>query len=277
MTTVVEVPRKKHRGRTALIVLLVIVVVLVAAFFIGDYFAKKYATNYVRDQIASSLGLPSTAPVTVNLGSGSILLQAATGHIDDVNVTVNPIALDGLTGSATLVAHGVPLYQTDPVQSLQVKVFVPTSTVATAISRVPSLAALKPTVKLSGNHVNVTGTIYIFGFPQGIGATLTPKVTAGEPSFTIDTATFDLARVRYFALHRERSAESLHSHRRDDFRPVHRFDVYRQRRRTELRRALAKGHVPRELEPVPLGTIERAYGFVRTSFFGLREVLRRVS
>jgi hypothetical protein len=202
MTTVVEVPRKKHRGRRALIVLLVIVVVLVAAFFVGDFFAKKYATSYVRDEIASSLGLPSTAPVTVSLGSGSLLLQAATGHIDDVEVTVNPIVLDGLTGSATLVAHGVPLNQTDPVQSLQVKVYVPNSTVATAISRVPSLAALKPTVTLSGSHVDVTGRIYLFGFPQGIGATLTPKVTAGEPSFTIDTATFDNATVSASVLDR---------------------------------------------------------------------------
>jgi hypothetical protein len=195
MSTVVEVPRTRHRGRNALIVIVVIVLVLVAAFFVGDYFAKKYATNYVRDQIASSLGLPSTAPVTVDLGSGSILLQAATGRINDVNVTVDPIVLDGLAGSATLTAHGVPLNQTTPVTSLDVKVYVPTSTIATAISRVPALASLKPTVKLSGKHVAVTGTIYIFGFPQGIGATLTPKVTAGVPGFSIDTASFDGATV----------------------------------------------------------------------------------
>lgn len=195
MSTVVEVPRKRHRGRNALVVIVVIVLVLVAAFFVGDYFAKKYATNYVRDQIASSLGLPSTAPVTVDLGSGSILLQAATGRINDVNVTVDPIVLDGLAGSATLTAHGVPLNQTTPVTSLDVKVYVPTSTIATAISRVPALASLKPTVKLSGKHVAVTGTIYIFGFPQGIGATLTPKVTAGVPGFSIDTASFDGATV----------------------------------------------------------------------------------
>jgi hypothetical protein len=202
MATVVEVPRKKHRGRNALIVLVVVVVVLVALFFVGDYFAKKYATNYVREQVASSLGLPSTAPVEVNLGSGSILLQAATGHINDVNVTVNPIVLDGLTGSASLVAHGVPLNQTTPVKSLEVTVFVPSSTVATAISRVPSVAALKPKVTLSGRHISVSGTIYLLGFPQGVGATLTPKVTNGNPSFAIDSATFDGATVSASVLDR---------------------------------------------------------------------------
>jgi len=202
MTTVVEVPRRMHRGRNAVIVLIIVVVVLVALFFVGDYLAKKYATDYVRTQIASSLGLPSTAPVTVSLGSGSILLQAATGHIDDVYVTVDPIVLDGLSGSATLVAHGVPLNQTTPVKSLDVTVFVPSSTVATAISRVPSLAALKPKVTLSGHHIAVTGTVSLFGFPQGIGATLTPKVTAGNPSFSIDSATFDNATVSASVLDR---------------------------------------------------------------------------
>ena len=202
MTTVVEVPRRKHRGRNALITLIIIVVVLVALFFVGDFFAKKYATDYVRLQIASSLGLPSTAPVKVSLGSGSILLQAATGHIDNVYVTVDPIVLDGLSGSATLVAHGVPLNQTTPVKSLDVTVFVPSSTVATAISRVPSLAALKPKVTLSGHQIAVTGTVYLFGFPQGIGATLTPKVTNGNPSFSIDSATFDNATVSASVLDR---------------------------------------------------------------------------
>jgi hypothetical protein len=188
---VVQVPRKKHRGRRALIILLVIVIVLVAGFFVADYFAKKYATDYVRTQIASSLGLPSTAPVTVDLGSGSILLQAAEGSIDSVHVRVNPIVLDGLSGSATLTASGVPLSQTAPVKTLDVKVFVPTATITTAMSRVPSLESLKPVVTIAGKHVAITGTVSVFGFPQAIGATLTPKVTNGAPGYTIDTASFD--------------------------------------------------------------------------------------
>ncbi|HEY1532057.1 MAG TPA: DUF2993 domain-containing protein [Galbitalea sp.] len=196
MTAVAEKPaRKRHRLRTAIIVLVVIVLVLVVGFFVGDYYAKKYATNYVREQVATALGLPSTAPVEVDLGSGSILLQAASGRIQDVNVTVEPLVVDGLSGSAVLVAHGVPLNETTPVSSLAVKVTVPTSTVETAISRVPAIASLKPTVKISGKTVAVAGTISVFGFPQSIGATLVPKVVKGVPGFTIRTASFDGATV----------------------------------------------------------------------------------
>jgi hypothetical protein len=201
-TQVVGVPRKKHRGRRALVILVVIVVVLVAGFFVADYFAKKFAIDYVRTQIASSLGLPSSAPVTVDLGSGSILLQAAVGAIDHVNVGVNPIVLDGLSGSATLVATGVPLNETTPVKTLEVKVFVPTTTITTAISRVPSLESLKPVVTIAGKHVAVTGTVSVFGFPQSIGATLSPKVTNGAPGYTIDTASFDGATVSASVLDR---------------------------------------------------------------------------
>jgi hypothetical protein len=90
------------------------------------------------------------------------------------------------------------------VKSLEVKVFVPTSTVATAVARVPALASLKPTVKFVGKRVAVAGTLHVFGFPQSVGATLTPKVTKGAASFTIDTATLGGATVsaslldRYF-------------------------------------------------------------------------------
>jgi hypothetical protein len=202
MTTVVEVPRKKHRGRQALVVLLVVVLVLVAAFFVTDYFVKKYAENYVRDQVASSLGLPSTAPVTVDLGSGSILLQAAAGSIDNVGIGVHPLVLDGLTGSATLTAHSVPLSQTAPVGSLDVKVDIPATTITAAIGRVPSLATLKPVATISGQHIVVTGTVSVFGFPQKIGATLQPEVTAGQPSFAIVSAMFDGVSVEASALDR---------------------------------------------------------------------------
>lgn len=194
-STVVETPRRKHRGRRALIAIIVVIVLLVVAFFTADYFAKQYATSYVQQQVAIALGLPSTAPVDVNLGNGSILLQAAAGRIDNVTVDVNPLVVDGLTGSATLTAHGVPLSSTVPVQQLQVDVTVPEATIAQAIAKVPALAQYKPKVTISGAHVGVIGTVLIFGFAQRIGVTMVPKVTAGTPGFAIQSAQFDGATV----------------------------------------------------------------------------------
>jgi hypothetical protein len=190
-STEVVAPRGKHRGRNAFIALLVVIVLLVVAFFVADYYAKRYATNYVRGQVATALDLSSTAPVSVNLGSGSILLQAVSGTINNVDVKVSPLVLDGLSGSATLNATGVPLSSTSPVRTMRVRVRVPQATITRAIERVPTLAQFKPVVSISGNIVTVTGDVSVFGFLQHIGVTMTPTVSAGVPSFTIKTAKFD--------------------------------------------------------------------------------------
>jgi hypothetical protein len=194
-STVVEVPRKKRRGRRGLIALLVVVVVLVGAFFVADYVAKKIATSYVQEQVATALDLSSTAGVAVNLGSGSILLQAASGSIDNVTVDVDPLVVDGLSGSATLTAHGVPLSSTTPVQQLQVNITVPETTIGKAITAVPALKQFNPVATVSGSHVVVTGTVAILGFAQKVGVTLNPTVTAGRPGFAIQAAQFDGASI----------------------------------------------------------------------------------
>ncbi|HEX4442682.1 MAG TPA: LmeA family phospholipid-binding protein [Galbitalea sp.] len=195
MSTVVEVPRRKHRGRRALIALLVVVLVLLVGFFVADYFAKKAATAYVQQQVATALDLSSTAPVAVDLGPGSILVQAATGSIDDVTVTVDPLVIDGLSGTANLTAHGVPLSSTTPVKTLNVNITVPESTIDQAITEVPALKQFKPVVTIAGSRVAVNGTVYILGFAQKIGVTLIPTVSAGKPGFAIKTAEFDGATI----------------------------------------------------------------------------------
>jgi hypothetical protein len=194
-TTVIEVPPKKRRGRRALIAILVVVVVLVALFFVADFVARQFATNYVRQQVASSLGLASDAPVAVDLGSGSLLLQAATGRIDVVTITVDPLTLNGLSGSAALTGHGIPLSTTVPVTSLNGEVRIPAVTIHKAIAQVPSLAPYKPKVTIVANHVDVAATVSILGFPQRLGITLTPKVTKGKPGLSIDAITVDGTRI----------------------------------------------------------------------------------
>jgi hypothetical protein len=198
--TVVEIPRKTHRGRRFLIVTLIVVVVLVALFFVADALARQYATNYVRTQVASSLGLRSDAPVRVDLGSGSLLLQAATGRIDHVTITVDPLTLNGLSGAAGITGRGVPLSTTVPVKSLNGEVRIPAATIRKAIKQIPSLASYEPTVSVVNNHVDVAATVSILGFPQRLGITLTPKVTNAKPGLAIDAITFDGARISAAAL-----------------------------------------------------------------------------
>lgn len=125
-TVVVETPApaKKKRRFGWIIALVIVLVVLVIGFFVADALVKQYATGMVRDQIRSVLKLDPETPVDVDLGPGSVLLQAARGSIDQVNVAIDELTFGEVTGAARLTATSVPLDSSKPVEGLGIEVTV---------------------------------------------------------------------------------------------------------------------------------------------------------
>ena len=121
----VEIPkRKRRRWIGVLIALAIVLVLLVVGFFIADAYAKAYAENYVRERIVEVLKLDPAAKVDVDLGSGSVLLQAARGGLDEVKVDVDAITFGDITGQAQITATQVPLDSSKPVDKLDIEVTV---------------------------------------------------------------------------------------------------------------------------------------------------------
>lgn len=122
----VEVPSKKKRRRWigVLIALVILVVLLVVGFFVADAYAKTYAENYVRERIVEVLKLDPTSEVDVDLGSGSVLLQAASGALNQVDVHVDTITFGDISGEAQITATKVPLDSSKPVDTLGIQVTV---------------------------------------------------------------------------------------------------------------------------------------------------------
>lgn len=121
----VEIPkRKRRRWIGVLIALAIVLVLLVVGFFIADAYAKAYAENYVRERIVEVLKLDPAAKVDVDLGSGSVLLQAARGGLDEVKVDVDAITFGDITGQAQITATQVPLDSSKPVDKLDIQVTV---------------------------------------------------------------------------------------------------------------------------------------------------------
>jgi LmeA-like phospholipid-binding len=180
--------RKRHRGRNFVIGLIIVIVLLIAAFFIVDRVVRDYAEGQVKQEVASSLDLPSTKPVAVDLGDGSILVQAALGSINKATITVDPLTLDGITGTATMTASDIPLDNSKPVGKLTVDIAIPVSSVESKLSSVSWLKPLDPQVTLNGQQVDVNGSVNLFGAKLPVAITLTPGVKAGEPTFAIDSA-----------------------------------------------------------------------------------------
>ena len=183
-TVVIETPapkKKRHRGLIALIVIVVVLALLVVAFFVADGYAKKYATGYVRDRIIEVLKLDPSTPVDVDLGSGSILLQAAGGAIHTVDVTVQKLDFGDLSGSATIKATEVPLDAAKPLKTLDISMTIPQENVRKLASSLSGSQLKQIDV---GNGVITIGTEFnIIFFTIPVSVDLVPSAKDGGISF----------------------------------------------------------------------------------------------
>ena len=85
-------PRRRRGAIIAAIVVAGVLVLGIVALLVAEAIAKDYARDYVRDRMVAVLGLSADAEVTVDLGSGSIILQALAGRVDAVEVTAPEVA-----------------------------------------------------------------------------------------------------------------------------------------------------------------------------------------
>ncbi|MDQ1556663.1 MAG: hypothetical protein QOI02_1665 [Actinomycetota bacterium] len=176
-------PRRKRRGWLGVVVALVILVALVvAAFFIAEPFVRTYAEKQVRTQVIQALKLPPTTVVNVDLGSGSLILQALTGRINDVRVSLPKLTMGGLTGSAVLTAKGVPLDSSQEVNALTIRVAVPQKALQSIASNVQG--STKPTVTLGAGVAKIATTYSLFGVSVPLAIDIKPSADAGRLKFT---------------------------------------------------------------------------------------------
>jgi hypothetical protein len=183
-------PRKRHRAIVALVVIVVVLILIAVGLVAADNYAKSYATNYVREKVASALGLKSTAPVHVGLGTGSFLLQVLNGSIDSAQVDVTPLTVDGVRGSALVTAGGVPLDSNKPVNTMEIALTVPASSIQSQLEKaLPQLKQLEARFTVGDNKLGVTMRFTVLGISVPVSATVIPGVKNGGPTFTLDTVT----------------------------------------------------------------------------------------
>jgi hypothetical protein len=183
-TVVIETPQKKRR-RWPWILLIVLVVVtglLIAAFFIAEKYVREYAENYARDQIVSVLALPEDTPVKVTLGEGSIILQALSGAIREVNVEADDVTFGELTGDAAIAATNVPLDGTKPVKTLDIAVTIDEENVRTLAG---SLSGLElSSIELQDGVIAIGTEFNIFNIVRiPVGVDLAPAAQDGAITF----------------------------------------------------------------------------------------------
>ncbi len=182
-------PRKRRRWIGWLIAAVVLVILLVVAFFVGDALARQYATGYVRERIIEVLKLDPATPVDVDLGPGSILLQAASGSINEVHVGVDDVAFGDLTGSAQIVATGVPIDGAKPVDTLGITVTVTEENVRKLAGFLSGIEL--NTIELGDGLITVGTDLQVLFFTLPVTVGLAPSASEGGISFEPETLTLD--------------------------------------------------------------------------------------
>ncbi|MCU1412679.1 MAG: hypothetical protein JWN80_19 [Microbacteriaceae bacterium] len=180
--------KKRHRGRTALVVLAIIAVLLIVGGVILDNVARSYAENLVQTKVRSALSVPASTPVDVKVEGTSVLYQLATGRLQKIDVTLPKVSIGALTGSAKLAVDGVPVDQSQPIDG---GTLVVSTDQAGLRELLKSFSGIPVTsVDLVGGAVRLGGSFDIFGLKIPLTVTLTPGVKDGK--LTLAPKAFEL-------------------------------------------------------------------------------------
>lgn len=182
-------PRKRRRWIPWLIGTVVLLGLLVVGFFVADELVRQYATGYVKERIAEVLKLDPGTPVDVDLGEGSVLLQAASGALNEVNVAVPSVQFGDLTGSAQIRATGVPIDSAQPVETLRITVTV-TETNVRKLAGFLSGIELK-SIELEDGLIVVGTELNVVFFTVPVTVALAPSASDGGISFEPTTLTLN--------------------------------------------------------------------------------------
>jgi len=171
------------------LVALAVVVGLVAfALIEGDKIVRGIASDVVRSAVTSALELPEGQDVDVELGDGLLVVQAISGSIDSVDVTIPNVQFGEATGTLLLTVGGVSLDPTAPVDTLSARVELD----ADAVSKYAANLSSAPLngVSLPGQVVGIAADLG----GQQVDVALTPTVSNGAVVFTpVEVATGGVA------------------------------------------------------------------------------------
>ena len=111
---------KRRRRAWPLVVAAFAVVALIVGYVVADAAAKSYAQDQIKQKVVAALGVDPATDVHVKIGGGSVLLQALSGKLATVDITIPKLAFGQLVGSATMRATEVPLDQSAPLKKLDI-------------------------------------------------------------------------------------------------------------------------------------------------------------
>lgn len=174
--------RPRRRLRAWLIVLVILLVLAVVAVFVGERLVRDYAAGVVRERVATALSIEDPNQVDVAFGDGLLLLQLAGGSINELNLDIDSVDLGALSGSATAVAHNVPIDGASPVGDAVIDFTIPEEKLTSLASTFTAGAV--DSIGIAGGVISLETTLDVLAFSVPVSVGFTPSAVDGDIVFT---------------------------------------------------------------------------------------------
>lgn len=165
-----------NRAQLAVVWIVGGLLVLTGLYFATDAVLRQVAQNVVREQIQKELPPDVTAnDLSVKIDGFTVIPQLIAGEFEKLELSSHDVRLQGNRLSATVVAHGVPIDLSKPVQHVE-------GTMVIGQNAVNNLVALpnNTTVTLDTDEVGLKGTGKILGIDVGYTASVAPTLQDGD-------------------------------------------------------------------------------------------------
>jgi hypothetical protein len=150
--------------------------VMIGLFFVTDAVLRQVAQNLVRDEIQKELPPDVTAKdLSVKIDGFSVIGQFIAGRFEKVELGASQVRVQGNPLRASVVAHGVPIDMTKPVQRIEGTMVIGQDSVNDLVS-LPN----HTTVTLNRDAVGLKGTGQILGIEVGYTASVAPTLQNGS-------------------------------------------------------------------------------------------------
>lgn len=162
-----------------------ILALLVVGVVVADNLARGYVADQIAGKVRSSLSVPASTPVEVSVGGTSVLLQLLSGKLDQVDVGLAHVALGELGGSADLMASGIPIDSSRPIDLARVVFVTDQADLQKLFSGIPGLSP--DAITVSKGAVTLGTKVTLFGYSLPVGITFTPAARGGLLELTPTT------------------------------------------------------------------------------------------
>ena len=186
--TAPSAPRSRRgRGlRRAVVVLVVLLVLLGVGAVVADGILRSYAQDRVAGDIESQLPEGVDGGVDVTIGGASVILQYLSGSFERVHLEGDRLTVNGTPLDADIVATGVPIDRTRPVERAVGTFGIDEAAVTDLLAASTDAPA---DVRIGDGVVEYSAPLEFLGLDLSYDVTAEPRIDGGTVVFTPTAAT----------------------------------------------------------------------------------------